>query len=366
MDITVHLTYRQTASRLLAVMLVPGLLMAQSSAPLPVTVTLPESRQAVQQVELTGSFNARNAASLSPRLSGLVQELLVDAGDRVAAGDVLVRLDDRLAVLELAQAASALRQAQASLAEAERLRDEALRLKDSAVLPATEISARESALAIARAAVAVAQAQRDTQAERVQRHKVVAPFAGVISQRLSDPGEWVQIGTAVVELVDVNDLWLDVQAPQRLWPLLGAAPAVEVTVDALGDRVLAAQVAARVPVSDPAARTFLLRLTLADRSADITPGMSARVRLSLPGAQRNLIIPRDALIRYPDGTTTVWVVDTTQSPPRANQRQVQLVGVSGNSAEIVSGLAPDQPVVVRGNEVLTEGQAVRVIDAGSD
>jgi len=351
---------------LLAIALQPTGLYAQSSAPAPVAVSMPESRQARQQVELTGSFNARNAANLSPRLSGLVQELLVDAGDRVAAGDVLVRLDDRLAQLELDQAESAVIQAQAALAEAVRLRDEALRLKDSAVLPATEISARESAVEIARAAVEVALAQRDTQAERVQRHLVLAPFAGVIAQRLSDPGEWVQTGTALLELVDVNDLWLDVQAPQRLWPLLGATPEVQVTVDALGESVAAASVVARVPVSDPAARTFLLRLSLHDRNADITPGMSARVRLVLSGDARNLIVPRDALIRYPDGTTTVWVVDTSQSPPRASQQQVQLAGVSGNSAEIVSGLRPDQPVVVRGNEVLTEGQAVSVSNPGSN
>lgn len=351
---------------MLAIVLLPTQTWAQSPAPAPVTISMPEARQARQQVELTGSFNARNAASLSPRLSGLVQELLVDAGDRVAVGDVLVRLDDRLAQLELAQAESAVNQAQAALVEAVRLRDEALRLKDSAVLPATEISARESAVEIARAAVAVAQAQRDTQAERVQRHQVVAPFAGVIAQRLSDPGEWVQTGTALLELVDVSDLWLDVQAPQRLWPLLGAEPEVEVTVDALGERELAASVAARVPVSDPAARTFLLRLQLNDPSADITPGMSARVRLLLAGTTRNLIIPRDALIRYPDGTTTVWVVDASQSPARASQQQVQLAGVSGDSAEIVSGLGPDQPVVVRGNEVLTEGQAVNVSNPGGN
>jgi len=337
-----------------------------AQTPAPVTVVMPQLQQATQQVQLIGSFNARNAASLSPRLPGLVQALLVDAGDRVAAGAVLVRLDDRLAVLELVQADAAVTQAQAAYSEAVRLRDEALRLENSAVLPATEISAREAAVEVAQAAVEVAKAQRDTQAERVQRHKVVAPFAGVITQRLSDPCEWVQTGTALLELVDVNDLWLDVQAPQRLWPVLGDAPQVAVTVDALGGRVLAARVAARVPVSDPAARTFLLRLTLTDRNADITPGMSARVQLTLQSEVNNLTIPRDALIRYPDGTTTVWVVDKTQSPARASQREVQLVRVSGDSAEIVSGLEPDEPVVVRGNEVLSEGQAVSLTDANRE
>lgn len=334
---------------------------AVAQEPAPVTVAQPEVRPAVERIELTGSFTARRAAQISPRLSGLVETIDIDAGDRVVAGDVIVRLDDRLAELQLAQAEAAVAQSQASFDEAVRLRDEALRLGEDRFFPDTEIQARKSAVQVAKAALDVARAERDTAAERLERHAIVAPFDGVIARRLTEAGEWVETGTAVAELVAVDDLWLDVQAPQRLWPRLRQETGVTVIMDALGGRTFDAEVAARVPVSNPNARTFLLRLVLPEADADITPGMSARALLRLTGDADALLIPRDALIRYPDGTITVFVLDDSTSPARVRQRQITIGRVDGDTAVVESGLEPGQPVVVRGNEVLNDGDAVRVL-----
>jgi len=342
-----------------ALILSVGPLAAQE--PAPVAVAQPEVRPAVERVELTGSFTARRAAQLSPRLSGLVETIDIDAGDEVAAGDVIVRLDDRLAELQLAQADAAVAEARASFDEAVRLRDEALRLSEDRFLPDTEIQARKSAAQVAQATLDVARAERDTAVERLERHAIAAPFDGVIARKLTESGEWVETGTAVAELVAVDDLWLDVQAPQRLWPRLRQDTGVEVVVDALGRRTFAAEVAARVPLSDPNARTFLLRLVLVDADPDITPGMSARAMLRLTSDTDALLVPRDALIRYPDGTITVFVVDDSDAPPRARQREVAVGRVDGNMAVIESGLEAGRPVVVRGNEMLSDGDAVRVV-----
>jgi len=234
------------------------------------------------------------------------------------------------------------------------------------VIPETEIEARRSAVRVARARLDVVLAERDTAAERLARHVIVAPFDGVIARRLTEAGEWVQTGTAVAELVAVDDLWLDVQAPQRLWPQLREDTEVTVVVDALGGDSFAAEVAARVPVSNPDARTFLLRLVLPEANPDITPGMSARARLRLTTDADALLVSRDALIRYPDGTTTLFIVDEQASPPRARQREVTVGRVDGDWAVIESGLDAGQPVVVRGNEVLTDGDAVRIVESSND
>jgi len=335
---------------------------ALAQEPAPVAVAMPEVRPAVERIELTGSFTARRSAQLSPRLSGLIETITIDAGDSVESGDVVVRLDDSLARLQLAQAEAAVAQARASFDEAVRLRDEALRLSEDRFLPDTEIQARKSAVQVAKAALDVAGAERDTAAERLDRHAIVAPFDGVIAEKLTEAGEWVETGTAVAELVAVDDLWLDVQAPQRLWPRLRQETDVSVVVDALGGRAFAAEVAARVPVSDPDARTFLLRLVLPDADPDITPGMSARARLRLTTDADALLVPRDALIRYPDGTITVFIVDDASAPPRVRQREVTIGRVDGDMAVIESGLEAGQPVVVRGNEVLDDGDAVRVVN----
>jgi RND family efflux transporter MFP subunit len=340
------------------------LALAQDAAP--VRVAQSEVRPAVERIELTGSFTARRAARLSPQLSGLVETIGVDAGDTVSEGEVIVQLDDRLAEMELAQFEAAVTQARAARDEAVRLRDEALRLSEGQVIPATEIEARRSAVQVAEARLAVATAERDTAAERLARHAIVAPFDGVIARRLTESGEWVPTGTAVAELVAVDDLWLDVQAPQRLWPQLRENTDVTVVVDALGGAAFAAEVAARVPVSNPDARTFLLRLVLPEADPDITPGMSARAQLRLTTDADALLVPRDALIRYPDGTTTLFVVDEQASPPVARQREVEVGRVDGDWAVIDSGLEAGQPVVVRGNEVLTDGDAVRIVETNDD
>jgi RND family efflux transporter MFP subunit len=336
---------------------------ALGQEPAPVTVTQPEVRPAVDRVELTGSFTARRAAQLSPRLSGLVETISIDAGDTVEAGDVVVRLDDRLARLQLAQAVALVAQARAAFDEAVRLRDEAERLGEDKFLPDTLIQARKSAVHVAKAALDVAGAERDTAAERLERHAIIAPFDGVIARRLTEAGEWVETGTAVAELVAVDDLWLDVQAPQRLWPRLRQDTRVDAVVDALGGRAFTAAVAARVPVSDPSARTFLLRLKLSDANADldITPGMSARVVLRLSTGADAVLVPRDALIRYPDGTITVFVLDDATTPPKVRQREVVIGRVDGDMAVIESGLEAGQRVVVRGNEALNDDDTVRVV-----
>jgi multidrug efflux pump subunit AcrA (membrane-fusion protein) len=89
--------------------------------------------------------------------------------------------------------------------------------------------------------------------------------------------------------------------------------------------------------------------------------MSARALLRLTGDADALLIPRDALIRYPDGTITVFVVDDSTSPARVSQRGITIGRVDGDMAVVESGLEPGRPVVVRGNEVLTDGDAVRVV-----
>ncbi len=338
---------------------------AIAGAQTPVVVATPKVAPAVEQLTLSGSFVPRRQAALSPQVAGLVASAEFEPGDRVASGTVLVRLDARVAELELAQAEAEVARAEAALREAERLVEEAEALRADRLFPETELRARESGAEIAAAALAVTRAARDTSVRQRELHNVTAPFDGVIARRLVDAGEWVNQGTAVARLVAPDDLWLEIQAPQSLWPQLSRLESAVVTVDALSDRRLAATLEAAVPQSDPGARTFLVRLRLTEAIADLTPGMSATADLTLASSEETLLIPRDALIRYPDGTTTVFVVDGGTTPT-ARQMSVDVDRVYGETAVIADGLDSLLPVVTRGNEALTDGQAVRVIDGVGD
>lgn len=333
--------------------------------PVPVVVVMPESMASVERAELTGSFTARRVSQLSARTAGLVEDITVDAGDRVAAGDLLVQLDTDLAALAVARAEATVQERQASLNEAGRLLEEGRRLVQDRFVPQTEFQAREAGAALAEAALASSQADLATARARLNQHRILAPFDGVISSRSTEVGEWIETGTATVELVAIDELWLDIRAPQQYWNSLIANANAEVFVDALPGTALAASVHARVPVKDPDARTFLVRLRLDEPNTNLTPGMSASAVFEWSTGGQILRVPRDALTRYPDGTTTLWVVNESTSPATVNEIRVEIQsssgGLSSGYVEIISGLNAVQPVVVRGNEVLSEAQSVRVV-----
>ncbi len=345
---------------LLLALLVHGLAAAQT----PVSVVRPDVVQAAETLRFTGTLLARESARLSPRVAGLVDQLDVDVGDRVVQGQRLLRLDARLAELDLAQSEAALNEARAALAEARRLAEEGRRLVSDRFLPDTEVRAREARVLLAEAALARFQAELDSARQRLDDHALSAPFDGVIASRQVERGEWVVPGTPVFELIGLDELWLDARVPQRHWSALADRQVtLRAFADVAPDRALDARIHARVPVNDPTARTFLLRLLIEDPDAALTPGMSARVELDLLSDGQVTLIPRDALLRYPDGSTVVWLVDVGSD--QAYQQAVEVRRLLADQAELADALPSGARVVVRGNEGLSEGESVRIVE-GND
>lgn len=315
------------------------------------------------RVTLTGNVTAERDAQLSARLEGLVADVRVDAGDRVSAGDVLLRQDATLAQLALRRAEAARAEARTRLQEAERLRDEQEVLARDGRIPASSYKSQQAEARLAEAALQRLEVEVAEARERVRRHELIAPFDGVVSRRRVDPGEWLATGTAALDLIAIDRVRIDVQVPQRYIATLEKGSPAEVTLDAMPEQTLDGRVDALVPVSDPDARTFLVRV-LADRpSASILPGLSARVTLRTAAASEQLRIPRDAIMRFPDGTAVAWVVaPADDGAPIARRRPLTLGATLGNEVVVRDGLSAGERVVVRGNEGLREGQNVEVID----
>lgn len=346
--------------------LIPLCLLAlatQVSAQMPVSVVRPTVSESTETLRFTGNLTARKSARLSPQVSGLIAAIHADAGDVVKQGDLLLELDKRLVSLDVARARAMLQEAEAELVEARRLAEEGRRLANDRFLPSTEMRAREAAEVLAEAARDRVRSELDREREQLALHQLRAPFSGVLSSRLVERGEWIEPGSAVAELVQVDELWLDVRVPQRYWADVGqGAVRVRAWADVAPDRELDTEVHARVPVSDATARTFLLRLLVHDETRAITPGMSAQVEIELVREQPTTRIPRDALVRYPDGTTTVWIVPEESN--RASERAVSVLRYLGQEAELTEALPTDARVVVRGNEVLSEGDTVQLVEDG--
>lgn len=330
----------------------------------PVSVVPAELAAFGEQLSLTGTLTAERQARLSPRADGLVARVHVEAGDRVEAGQILLELDPAIAQQALTRAHAQEEEANASVQEAERLLNEAQRLVERQAIPATEVASRVATLNLARASAASARAATREQEELVERHRLPAPFPGVVAEKLTEVGEWVQRGTAVLSLVAIDRVRLDVQVPQERFEQLDDEAQARVFADALGEIPLPAHIITRVPVTDPDARTFLLRLLVNDPQGRLLPGTSARAEISLTPQETDAVaINRDALLRQPDGSHSVYIVDYANDESIARRRRVQILYEQGGQVAVAGdALSKGDQIVTRGNEALTDGQSVEVVE----
>lgn len=340
----------------LAGSLVFGNIYAQDGVP--VRAILPQAQGLSEELILSGSLTAQHNANLSSRTAGLVSELLVDTGSQVSKGQPLLKLDTALAQHELAQRRAAYEAAQSLQIEQLRLVKEAEELTAQHLFPQTELAIRQAALAGAAASLQQAKANLAQQQEVLERHTLTAPFSGVIAQRHTDMGEWVALGSPVLQLVSVAPLLLDVQVPQEYFATLPNLARIDVRADMLPGITLEAQLLSTVPVGDSRARSFLARVEITDEQHTLLPGTSASAIFHFKRANNSvLIVPPDALLRHPDGSFSVFAVRDNN----AYRFNVRLGRSSEQGVEVLSGLPTGLPVVIRGNEILRDGQAVYLL-----
>jgi len=314
----------------------------------------------IRKLELSGTVTSPHSSQVSTSVEGLVSTVFFDSGAHVKEGDLLLELDAELEEAAYAQAEAQTAQAAAEVEDAKRRLLIAESLAKRKYGPQNEVEARQAEVEIDTATHASFRAEQKRRMAILERHKLPAPYEGVISKRMAEVGQWVEPGTAVFELVAMHDFRVDVPVPQDYYARLREGAEVEIEVDSLPGEKIPAKIGALIPVSDPDARTFTLRVLPAREDIPITPGMSARVLVNLQTGRRDVSVSRDALIRYPDGRVTVWVLKEAGDTVSVTERRVEIGLAFDGLVQVLSGLKEGERVVVRGNESLREGQAVRL------
>ncbi len=335
----------------------PGAFAAQGA----VVVVEAAREQAIQRfLALTGTVTAARAARLSTSTSGLVAAISVDAGSAVQQGEVLLELDAELARLQAQSAAAQVEQARTALADARRRLEEARTLAPQRSIAESVVRDLAAEVAIDEAALHQAMADAAYRDGVLARHQLKAPFDGVISAKLTELGEWVNPGQAVLELVGIDDVRLDFPVSEDYLADIRPDTAVTFSLNAHPDKVYRGRIATVVPVTDPGARTFLLRVLADNPGQRMIPGMSVRARLTLDTGRRGVVVPRDAILRYPDGRVVVWTVAVGPQGTVVQENQVSPGETFDSLVEILNGLEPGDRIVVRGNEALQNGQSVSI------
>ncbi len=326
------------------------------AAPIAVEVAQAQRGLAVDDTTAVGSFRSRQGVIVRPEVSGRIAKLGFADGQRVSRGQLLVQLDDSL---QRAQAQQA--EAQASIARTTLKRNQ--ELVAQAFVTQSVVDQAQSNLEVAQAQVALAQAQ-------LNRMRVLAPFDGVAGIRQVNIGDFVKEGADVVTLEDTSSLYVDFRLPERFIARLQPKQKIDVTVDALPGQRFAAAIEALEAQVDPQGRSLAVRALMPRPSAELKPGMFARVRVLLDARDDAVLVPEEALV--PQGAKQ-FVVKAVKDPkgeakgPVSKRAEVQTGVRHDGKVEILSGVAAGDVVVTAGQARLMRGDGLplQVVQVGA-
>ncbi len=306
-------------------------------------VVVERSRLGVERIR-TGTLRARREVAIHNQEEGEIIHLPYFEGDLIKNGDVVVRLDDKLLRSQLGRAQATRHQADQDLKRIQNLFKKKL------------VSDEE--LNRAETAVEVARADEEVLKTRLSYTTIVSPMNGIVSARLSEPGNIAERYTHLLTISDPTSLVTEVTLSELLISQLTLNHPVEVSIDALGDKAFEGKVVRIFPNMDPVTRQGTVEVELKPVPQGARPGQLCRVKLTTLAADR-MMIPFSALRRDQKGEYVV----TLDAEGKVQHAPV-VVGLRiGEQIEILKGLEDGQQVVTKGFLDLTPGKKVKVVSA---
>ncbi|HSW21584.1 MAG TPA: efflux RND transporter periplasmic adaptor subunit [Burkholderiaceae bacterium] len=296
-----------------------------------------------------GVVEAQRQAVIAAQVSGAVVQLAVKVGDRVAAGQLLLRIDARAADQSAAAGEAQVQAARAALEVATQDFARQQQLFRDKFISRAALERAESAFKATQAQVNTQQAQAGAARTQSGFHVVRAPFAGVVAELPVSLGEMAMPGRALLTLYDPAALRVTAAVPQTVAALWAAGQLPKVELPGLppaGQWPVPTR-AQLLPTVDPGTHTVQLRADLPAGLAGVNPGMFARLWLPLstaaaPAGAAPLFVPQAAIVRRAE-MTGLYVLDPAGKPVL---RQVRLGRAEGGQVEVLSGLMPGERVVV--------------------
>lgn len=280
------------------------------------------------RVEVTGQVAAVYQATLSSRIQGTIDKLLVREGSEVSKGQTLIQLDSRDVKADLARATADVENARAQLDRMTSL------YKQDAV--------SKQELENATRAYKVADATRKAVLAQLSYTVVRAPFDGVITEKVVEEGELASPGQPLLRMEDPMRLRLEATVAEGDLKAVSRGDKIPVAIDALGGQVLDGVVSQILPAGDPQTHTFMVKVDL-PATPGLKTGMFGRLQLD-KGTSRTIVLPSTAVIERGE-MTSVFVVGSDRV---ARLRWVKLGRRFDGRTEVLSGLNEGERVLLDG------------------
>ncbi len=313
--------------------------------------------------DAVGTFNAVNGIDVTTEAGGVVRSIEFEAGQPVAAGAVLVRLNtaNEDATLKALEASAKLARVQA---------DRWQKLGADKLVSLDDVQSRVTA-------AATAQAQVEAQRALVAQKTIRAPFAGQLGIRKINLGQYIAPGEALVSLQQMDPILLDFALPEQLMGKMAKGGSVRASVDALPGQAFDGTITAIDPQVDASTRNFKVQATFRNPDGALRPGSFAKVGFDLGGERDVVVIPQTAVSFSPYGNA-VFVIGKVkrkagetdmQGKPLTGdkfvvtQRFIKTGATRGDLIAVSDGLKPGEEVVTSGLLKLRNDAEVTVNNA---
>jgi len=294
------------------------------------------SEQPVEQLtELTGNIEANKVNYIAPTIPGRIDNILVEVGDRVNKGQLLVQMDKTNLV-----------QAQLQLANAERELGRVAELFKSGSATQQQFDQLTSQVDVL----------RETVRNLAENVELLSPIDGVVTARTFDAKNIFGGAQPILTVMQIVPVKVMVNISEIYFPQVKTGMEVRVKLDVYPDRYFTGRISIIYPTIDRLSRTFNAEVTIANNNLSVRPGMFARVELNF-GTLNRVVVPDLAVIKQP-GTNTRYVY--TVENGLARRRELQLGRLVGNIYEVVLGIEAGTQVVVAGQSRLLDQMPVKI------
>ncbi len=309
----------------------------------PVKLIRPSRSDIVQSIRATTSVEAKREADVYSKMAGFCDRIFVEEGDSVRQGDSLAKLEDAEIRLAFEQAAARLDKAKNDYERAVELHAGGL-ISDQAY---QNLSVQ----------FRLAKADYDLSKKRLEDTSILAPLAGVVTERNVKLSDLVSTTQPLFKIVDLKNLEAEVHVPEQDYAKVRQGQEAILKIDAFPDKSFSGKVERKSPVIDSRSGTAQATIAVKNPEGILRPGMFVRVQIVVAVHPNALTVPREAILMQGEKKTVFTVQGGT-----AREVTVQTGFQEGDRVEILDGLADGDRVVVRGHLGLQTGTKVRVIE----
>ncbi len=317
-----------------------------------VEVTRVEVMRLADDAQAVGSLRSRRSVIVRPEVSGRVTQLNFRDGQRVQRGQLLVQLDDQLPRAQVQQA-----RAELSIARANHNRNQELVAQN--FISQRQVDESAANLQVSQAKLALAEAT-------AARLRIVAPFDGIAGIRSVNVGDYLKDGADIVNLEDLDALYVDFRMPERYQTKVKVGQTAYVQTDALPGRRWEAVIQAIDPLVDANGRSIGIRGCIDNRQLALRPGMFARITAVFGERPDAKVVPEEAIVPQGDRQFVFRLVEGPDHDSKTAQRVEVKTGIrQPGRVEITEGLRTGDVIVTAGHQrIQRDGMVVRVVEVG--